>query len=391
MDRFARTPPRHDGSGRLRGPDQVGRSSAAWAATVGWAVLFYLGCVAVIVTITADQATWGHFIVWPSLSAVAGLAACATVGFTAGRLLPGRLTSPLAAVGVFAMMALGMESAIHGSGFGFLSPIYPALSLNSSVFYATGPDLALVQIAFDLGVTAALLGVIALRDFRGVGTGLAAAGLALALGAAVMASGSRLERGGVLVPLLDGNAPAVVAYLPVCSQGRAVQVCVHPAYSGELNVLTATIGRLAAPLVDTPALPARAEQSSSVDGDDGVRSATVQVRFKSFISQGGTITPPAQASQFSTEVALQLVTSPSTPFTDADPAQRAVALFLLRQAGYAPSRTAGPDKAALLPADASIDTAARRLAALAPAARHSWLNAHIKALQSGTLTLGELP
>ena len=48
--------------------------------------------------------------------------------------------------------------------------------------------------------------------------------------------------------------------------------------------------------------------------------------------------------------------------------------------GHRPGPAAGP-----------VYAAARRLAALPPAARHAWLAAHLAALRSGQLTLGQLP
>jgi hypothetical protein len=38
-----------------------------------------------------------------------------------------------------------------------------------------------------------------------------------------------------------------------------------------------------------------------------------------------------------------------------------------------------------------VAAAARRFAALSPSARHAWLAAHLRALESGRVTLGELP
>jgi hypothetical protein len=43
------------------------------------------------------------------------------------------------------------------------------------------------------------------------------------------------------------------------------------------------------------------------------------------------------------------------------------------------------------PATGPVYAAAQRLAALSPAARHAWLAAHLGALRSGQLTLGQLP
>jgi hypothetical protein len=40
---------------------------------------------------------------------------------------------------------------------------------------------------------------------------------------------------------------------------------------------------------------------------------------------------------------------------------------------------------------AQITAAASRFAALSPGARHAWLAAHLRALESGQVALGELP
>ena len=48
--------------------------------------------------------------------------------------------------------------------------------------------------------------------------------------------------------------------------------------------------------------------------------------------------------------------------------------------GAGPGRATGP-----------VYAAARRLAALSPAARHAWLASHLAALRAGRLTLAQLP
>jgi hypothetical protein len=67
-----------------------------------------------------------------------------------------------------------------------------------------------------------------------------------------------------------------------------------------------------------------------------------------------------------------------------DPAQPAVALYLLRQAGYTPDP-------GLISDDTTVTTAAQRLAALTSAARAAWLTRTLTAVRAGTLTLTELP
>jgi hypothetical protein len=111
------------------------------------------------------------------------------------------------------------------------------------------------------------------------------------------------------------------------------------------------------------------------------------------IVQGNSIGPAAFTAVFRTRIALALVTPAGTvpaaescrcAATATTPAQLAVARYLLDQAGY-------PASPRLIPGDAAVTAAARRLAALAPAARHAWFTTHIAGLRAGSLTLTELP
>jgi hypothetical protein len=161
----------------------------------------------------------------------------------------------------------------------------------------------------------------------------------------------------------------------------------HPAYARELSTFDTLVNRIAAPLAGTPGLPSRAEQvpgpsngqlTSQVRGDPPV------LTLPNFVVHGDAITPPGLAALLQTQVAVALVTPAGTPADHANPAQRAVALYLLRQAGYTPSSHILPDSAA-------VTAAAQRLTALDPATRRTWLATRIAALRAGTLTLTELP
>ena len=59
-----------------------------WAATTTWALVLYLGCVAVLYGVTASQATWGGPPWWPVAVGAAGLTACSALGFALGSFLP---------------------------------------------------------------------------------------------------------------------------------------------------------------------------------------------------------------------------------------------------------------------------------------------------------------
>ena len=63
------------------------RLLTTWAATTGWAMMGYLGCVAVLYGMTARQAAWGGPLWWPAAVVAASLPAMSALGFAAGTLL----------------------------------------------------------------------------------------------------------------------------------------------------------------------------------------------------------------------------------------------------------------------------------------------------------------
>jgi hypothetical protein len=382
------------------------RWTVTWAATGAIAAAFYACLGLAVFAVTSPEATWGHLIAWPALSALTAAIACSALGFAAGRLAPGRVTTPLAAIGVFAAMAAGIASAVQHGGPGMLSPMYPSITLNASVFYPIRPDLTYLQAGCYLGVTAAALGLAALGDraagraARRAGAAVTAAGLALAAAAAGLLSAAHLGAHDLVVPLLHNTATGrPVPYTPVCTRSRPLPVCLHPAYAAanELAFFTATVTTIAAPLAGTPGLPVRAAQSTS--GDEGSPDAVVTgsppvLQLPDDTVQGSSIGPAGFTAELRTRIALALVIPPGTDPGGTSchcaaarlttPAQQATALYLLDQAGYAPS----PD---LIPGTPALAAAARGLAALAPPARHAWLTAHIAALRAGALPLTELP
>ena len=65
------------------------RLLATWAATTGWAMVGYLGCLAALYGVTAHQASWGGPLWWPAaVAAAACLAAVARSGSRPGRCCP---------------------------------------------------------------------------------------------------------------------------------------------------------------------------------------------------------------------------------------------------------------------------------------------------------------
>ncbi len=108
-----------------------------WAATTLWGVLLYLVIVAVILGVTARQATWGAPVPWPLLVGLLELPAFAALGCTLGHALPSRFTPPLVGVVAFVAQGLGVTLVDRGSTLGLLTPGYPSISF--SVWSASSP------------------------------------------------------------------------------------------------------------------------------------------------------------------------------------------------------------------------------------------------------------
>src|SRR5262249_36706809 len=90
------------------------RQLATWAATTGWAMVGYLGCVGVLYGVPAQQAAWGGPLWWPAAVGAASLPVMSALGFAAGALVPSRFTAPLVAIAAFFALVLSTE-LIHRS------------------------------------------------------------------------------------------------------------------------------------------------------------------------------------------------------------------------------------------------------------------------------------
>ena len=87
------------------------RQLATWAATTGWALAAYLGCVGVLYGVDRAAGRLG----WAAVVAGRGRrrepAGLSALGFAAGALRPSRFTPPLVAVAAF--LALEISAAVH--------------------------------------------------------------------------------------------------------------------------------------------------------------------------------------------------------------------------------------------------------------------------------------
>jgi hypothetical protein len=273
-----------------------------------------------------------------------------------------------------------VQRGFSGSKYGLLSPAGPSINLNLSVFFPIRPDLALLQILMLVGLLCAALGVLVVRtEHRRAGVAVVTVGVLLLGGAIGLVGSARLDAQGAVVTVGDVTV-APLPYTPVCSDS-AVVVCVHPAYAAKLSVLDGAVNRLAAPLVGTPGVPRF------------VRAAPIRRLSDIGVTGDSLMVPPVfiqgddlgfESVSVTNTIAVALVQGAGQHVQQADAAQRAVALYLLRQAG-------DPTDIHFVPTDPVVLGAAARLAAMPAAQRHAWLVAHIAAVRAGTMPLAELP
>lgn len=357
----------------------VVRGLAALAASALWAALGYVAAATVILVITSQQATWGYPLVLPLLDGLLAVLASSALGFACGRLMPGRFTAPLVAVGLLGLFALARQT-ISGVAFvGALSPAYASVNLDASVFFPLQPDLGVLQCAVAIGVTGAALGATVWHaGARRIGIAVATTGVVL-VGAAVglVSTAHRDADDTIVVPALDSAAMRQpLPYTPVCG-GSPLRVCVHPAYDAKLSVLATALNRLAAPLADTPGLPREIDDGPG-DVHQDVTTHNGVLKIPPVFIQGDTL--GLESTQVNDITALALVEAPGQLPAKADDAQRVVALYLIQQAGA----DADPE---LIPTSPAVRAAAARLSALSPAARHTWLATHMSAVRTGTVDL----
>jgi hypothetical protein len=376
----------------------LARTMAAWLVSAAWLAGFYVVLAATFLSITATQATWGGPQWWPVLDGLVAVVTCSAAGHALGLLWPTRFATALAAVGTLAAI-LGTRSAAttgQAAGIGLLSPIYPTFGLNASVFYAPQPDLAILKIVCYLGVLGLVFGLAAWHfradrpSARRTGAALLVAGLAVTATAGGLDATARTDSHGVIVPAFhDAAADHEVRYTPVCSH-TPLPVCVHPAYDGgsELTVLATVINKIAAPLIGAPGMPLRAEQVPAGElSYGGAQGEPPVLPIQPFIIHGTSLAPPPFAEFFADSIALSLLIPAHSPIERAAPAQRAVALYLLRQA----HDPADPHLFTAGPAGQAVTAAAARLAAQRPAARTAWLTTHLTQLRAGRLTPVDIP
>jgi hypothetical protein len=381
----------------------------------------YLAFVGVMFGVYLHQGLGGSPPWWWVPVGALAVAAFTAAGFAVGVFFPSRFAAPLAAFGGFLVMMMTSQTGFTAtSGWALILPTtsngnYEAVS---GVFYRYLPDLQIARVMFLAGIAIAVLGLLGLPSEAG-GPGLRRAAAVVTL-AGVAAAGiaiglaSTAWRGphGIVIPALhDAANDRPIPYTPVCGHAAGVQVCLHPAYRRYLRDVTAALRPLLAELAGLPGAPARATQvPGTYTSSEGVANPMVTISGRPPVlrvpldalatlpgSTGFTGRPETEA-QFADQLrALSVHAFVGAGNGAGTSAQQAVQAALLDEAGVPfavqpnvldAGNGPGPPPA---PPTGPAYAAARRLAALPPAARHAWLAAHLGAVRAGHLTLAQLP
>jgi hypothetical protein len=395
------------------------RQLATWAATTSWALVAYLGCVAVLYGVTAQQATGGGPLWWPAAVGAASMPALSALGFAAGTLAPSRFTAPLAAVAAFFMLALSTE-LIHGSqSYWQISPIVTGPwdtgpDAGVGTFYPYLPDLPIAQVMFLAGLTVAVLGALALskgsggRSLRAAAAAVTAASLLAAGTAARLAGTGKLDRHGMIaIPALhDAASDRPIHFTPVCSH-TAIPVCLNPAYASYLPGTAAALKPMLDEIAGLPGAPARISQAAATYRQGTGNSVSISLAgpplsgtppvFHLLLPDqlpGPTMSISESAKVLRSTAGPGIVASVIGDGPGASQAQHAVAAGLMMAAGLPQSPPSAPgmqQPTATVPLPVPVQSAARRFAALPASARHAWLVQHLPALRAGRITLAQLP
>jgi hypothetical protein len=398
------------------------RLLVTWAATSCWAVVGYLGCVAILYGVTARQASWGGPLWWPVAVGAASVAALSAAGFAAGTLIPSRFTAPLVAVGAFFVLGLSTQLINGSQSYWQISPIVTGpwdagSDPGVATFYPYLPDLSIAQVMFLAGLTMAILGALALpsgwngRRLRRPAAVITTAGL-LAAGTAVALAGTGTldAHGMIAIPALhDAASDRPLAYPPVCSR-TAIPVCLNPAYASYLPATAAALTPVLDEISGLPGAPARISQAAAIYHQGTGNSVSVSMAgppvsgtppvfrllLLPFQLSGPSMTAGEVAAVIRSTAGPGIVADVIGDGPGATPAQRAVAAALRTSARLpeavlrtAPSRQQ-PD-GLIVPLPAPVQAAARRFAALPAPARHAWLVRHLAAVRAGRITLAQLP
>jgi len=317
-------------------------------------------------------------------------------------------------VGVFFGLAFGTQAGSGDHSYWQVSPLIAgAFDIGAAPgvasFYPYLPDLSIAQVMFAAGLTVAILGGLGMpvARMRWLAAVVTAAGLAAAGTAVALAGTGRLDPHGMIaIPALhDAAAGQPVRYPPACNRSP-IPICVNPAYAGFLPAVATAVGPELTEFAGLPGAPARISQVAPVYqqelGNDINVSAHVSSASEFIVPDPLPGQPGGTSAQFAANLAeglgLQLASHVILGGADrsagAAPGQAELAVIAgsVRFPPSVESRDLAPLYGQLLPEPGSpASLAAKRFAALSPAARHAWLAGHLAALRAGRLPLAQLP
>jgi len=357
------------------------REVSLWASTAIWGILAYLSVGAYFLVDGVRHATWGGPDPLPILVGLTAMVAFSAIGYAAGALVPSRFVVPVVPVALYLAQVVALLGWDRPSM--FLVP-WGFLESGHSVFTEIHASWALWLIPWLVGLAVVALAATVLRQKR---TPRVITALTVGMTLAIV-SGAMLLR-------MEQREGDPVPYDSVCAE-TPIPVCVHPAYRAVLDETAAIAGPVLAPLA----------------GIDGAPQRAGQIAFGT--DQPDVLTIAPWSSRYDTEgvvaygVAADVIAPnryPNPNFTSAGfgltEVQGALILWLLRQADPAWATETLESRLPLLPNDVPFEewdthvprlvAASERFAALDPAERHAWLDAHFADVRAGRLTLDDLP
>ena len=333
--------------------------AAAGLAELEALLLWMLAAFGLVVSGTyipaAVSATWSGPDVLRTLTIGAGILLETTIGYVLGRLVPSRLTPPLAALALYGIAAYNVISP-RGFGWSLLLPVNHQFF---DEFVRLNQAATIGQLLWYTGVGALVVAGWALH--RQGRTRALAAGLAL--GAVGAAAGL-----AVLIPQ-HGHANTPDTVLTWSCRGQNPQICLHPALEDARPAVTAALLPVAHRLTGTPFAIHRAEQRPRGIGSTPSPGAVAFALDDT--------TPPSirLAAQ---ELAVNALGDGATCFTETGPASgydlaQLVGAWVVGQHGLyqPPTREAA--------------RARRWFAHLDPGARRRWFSTHVSAIRRCTL------
>ena len=382
----------------------VSREINLLSATTAWIVVAYAAAGISLGVATALKADWGGPVLAPILIGLLAIAVQAAIGFAAGSfsasLVQSRLIAAIVPVVLFLaeLVPVLIQGGVEQVGPNMRADTYPyenlsvvsvIQTLGGSIFWSPPTEIAWAALAWLGGFGGLALALILLRHRPRSIVAWGAIPLAVV---AVVYGWIQL----VPAPAVSGNYASshAIAYEPACVQ-RSIPICVHPANESFLDETADLIDPVVRPLAGLPGAPLRAEQIREPKGGELISLTSDSPDVVPVLLAGAGTSYQSVA----TTAAVGAVRIPSDDPFVLTPAQRAIATWLVRQAGW-PDLDA-PPPLNVVPGNptradheqelADISLAADRFAALPPAEQRSWLETNLTSLRAGTLAFEDLP